>query len=251
MKKDVLLISTIAQDAAKTARSYGLGLELAEYCTASNLDENFSQTDTMIFQSTANIPLRVLHGPFNELFPCAIDPKARELARIRYRQAISAAQHYGISKVVLHAGFHPYLYYPCWFSEQSIQFWQEFVREIPEGMCICLENVLEKEPKQMLELVEAVHSPKIRLCLDVGHIHAYSSVSALQWIETCAKQTAHFHIHNNDGSCDAHGALNRGGMDMKELLRTASALCPNATFTLELLEAESSVRWMMENGLAE
>ena len=36
---------------------------------------------------------------------------------------------------------------------------------------------------------------------------------------------------------------------MKELLEKASLLCPNATFTLELMEAEASVKWMADNDL--
>ena len=36
---------------------------------------------------------------------------------------------------------------------------------------------------------------------------------------------------------------------MKDLLEKAYLLCPNATFTLELMEAEASVRWMEDNGL--
>ena len=249
MKKEAFLISTIAEDAVQTAQQYGLGLELAEFCTASNLDEAFAMADASVRTKTSRLPCPVLHGPFNELFPCAIDPKARELARLRYRQAIRVAQGYGISKLVLHAGFNPHLYFPCWFTEQSILFWQDFVRDIPEGMTICLENVLEDAPKMLTDIVQTVGSPKLRLCLDIGHISAYSRVSAAQWLEVCAPYTAHFHIHNNDGSRDAHGALFEGRLDILRLLRSAEQLCPNATFTLELLAAEPSVRWLAEYGI--
>lgn len=251
MKKEAFLISTIAEDAVQTARRYGLGLEIAEFCTASNLDERFAETDAAVRAKTESAACCVLHGPFNELFPCAIDPKARELARLRYRQAIEAAQSYGISTLVLHAGFNPHLYFPCWFTEQSILFWQDFVREIPDGMTVCLENVLEDTPDMLTDIVQAVQSPKLRLCLDIGHIKAYSSVPAEQWLEVCAPYTVHFHIHNNDGSHDAHSALFTGRLDFAQLLRSAERLCPSATFTLELLAAEPSVRWLAENGILE
>lgn len=251
MKKEAFLISTIAEDAVQTAAQYGLGLEIAEFCTASNLDERFLETDAAVQAKIKNIPCRVLHGPFNELFPCAIDPKARDLARLRYRQALKAAQGYGISMLVLHAGFNPHLYFPCWFTEQSILFWQDFVHEIPDGMIVCLENVLENTPELLTAIVQAVQSPKLRLCLDVGHISVYSAAAAEQWLEVCAPFTAHFHIHSNDGSRDAHDALFAGRLDMKQLLRTAEQRCPNATFTLELLTAGPSVRWLAENGILE
>ena len=34
-------LSTISPDAPETARPYGLGREIAEYCTAYNMDERF------------------------------------------------------------------------------------------------------------------------------------------------------------------------------------------------------------------
>ena len=95
MNKEILYLSTVASDAAAAARDYGLGLEIAEYCTAWNMDEEFPQTDAAVREKLEGIPNRVLHAPFNELFPCAIDKKARALAADRYRQAISLAKHYG------------------------------------------------------------------------------------------------------------------------------------------------------------
>ena len=43
-----LYISTIADDAEELAAQYGLGLEIAEYCTAWNMDKNFTHCDTVV-----------------------------------------------------------------------------------------------------------------------------------------------------------------------------------------------------------
>ena len=64
------------------------------------------------------------------------------------------AQRYGADKVILHGGYNPWLYYPVWYQEQSIAFWKEF--DIPEGMTVCLENVLEPEPEMLLQIVREV-----------------------------------------------------------------------------------------------
>ena len=116
-------------------------------------------------------------------------------------------------------------------------------------MTVCLENVLEQMPELLTDVVRKVNSPKLRLCLDVGHISAYSPVPAERWLEACAPEIAHFHIHNNDGSRDAHGALAEGRLDMARLLSLAERLCPDATYTLELPEAAPSVRWLAERGI--
>jgi len=77
MKKENIYLSTIAADAAKVAKEYGFGLEIAEYCTAWNLDDKFPETDAMVHEKLTGIRKSVFHGPFNELFPCAIDPRQR------------------------------------------------------------------------------------------------------------------------------------------------------------------------------
>ena len=122
MKKENFYISTTASDASAVARKYGLGIEIAEYCTAWNMDDEFIGTDAALREKLTGITRRVLHAPFNELFPCAIDRKARELAAYRYRQAIELAKRYGAAKVIIHGGYNPWFYYPVWYTEQSVLF---------------------------------------------------------------------------------------------------------------------------------
>ena len=102
MKKQQLYLSSIADDAPQTAKDYGLGLELAQFCTAAFLDnpdkvtELFPQDCARYLSSSlaaclASSDRFVLHGPFNELCPAAIDPLVLEITEKRYRQAIDRA----------------------------------------------------------------------------------------------------------------------------------------------------------------
>ena len=238
-------LSTIAPDASDTAKQYHLGIEIAEFCTAWNMDDELATTDAAVLGKVAGIRERILHAPFNELFPCAIDRKARALAADRYRQAINLAKHYGATKVVIHGGYNPWIYYPIWYVEQSIAFWKEFLQK-DTGVQIVLENVLETEPEWLTDIVKGVDDPRLKLCLDIGHVNAYSKIPVLDWLENWAPCISHFHIHNNDGSCDQHAALQKGTIPMKEFLRRAMELCPDATFTLEVLEAAPSACWLLE-----
>ena len=77
-------------------------------------------------------------------------------------------------------------------------------------------------------------------------MNAYSKVPVMDWLEVCAPYISHFHIHNNDGSWDTHSALDQGTIPMREFINRAETLCPDATFTLELMEAAPSVRWLLE-----
>ena len=249
MEKGKLYLSTIDANAQEYARQYGLGLEIAEYCTAGNMDEDFPRTDTAVREKLKGIDRRMFHAPFNELFPCAIDPKARSLAHDRYRQAIALAWEYGATRVVIHGGYQPFMYYPVWYTEQSVPFWRAFLKELPEDTTILLENVLEEQPQMLLDIVKTVDDPRLRLCLDIGHANVYSKVPVLEWLEVLAPWIGHFHIHNNDGSWDTHSPLNQGNIPIRDFLIRAETLCPEATYTLELTESAASVRLLLEESL--
>ena len=249
MKRENVYISTTASDAAPVAREYGVGIEIAEFCTAWNMDEQFSEVDGTLRSALEGISDTTLHGPFNELFPCAIDRKARALAKDRYRQAAELAISYGAKKLILHGGFDPWIYYPVWYVEQSAVFWKEFLMQKDPGVEIVLENVLETDPRWLPDIVKAVDDPRLRLCLDIGHVNAYSKIPVTRWLEDWGPYISHFHIHNNDGTADLHRALDEGTIPMKDFLLRAGELCPEATFTLELMEAGPSVKWLADNGL--
>ena len=251
MNAEKLYISTTASDAYITAKKYGLGIEIADFCTAWNMDEKFKETERQLNRKLDGIDRRLLHAPFNELFPCAIDKKARELAAFRYKQAIMLAGQYKASKVIIHGGYNPYIYYHEWYVEQSILFWKNFIKDIPQTVHIVLENVFEETPEILLNIVKGVNDSRLRICLDVGHVNAYSKVSLSEWIENCKEFISHFHIHNNDGTRDSHSSLEQGSISMNELFCKTEKLCPNATYTLELMNAENSVQYIMKlnNGI--
>ena len=248
MKKENCYLSTIASDAVQTAKKYGVNLEIAEYCTAWNMDDEFASVDPVVREKLAGCPKSLLHAPYNELFPCAIDRKVRALAAERYRQAITLAKAYSSEKVIIHGGYNPWIYYPVWYVEQSVQFWKEFLQEDP-GVQIVLENVLEEDPQWLLDIVKAVDHPGLKLCLDIGHVNAYSGIPVMDWLERCAPWIGHFHIHNNDGTRDQHNALFEGTVPMEEFLYRAEELCLDASFTFELMKAEPSMSWLRENGV--
>ena len=106
----------MAEEAEALAARYGLGLEIAEYCTASNMDDGFAQADAAVRCELARTDRAAFHLPFNELCPAAIDPRARRLAWERYRQGIALAGAYGINRLVVHSGYIPLVYDKIWFA---------------------------------------------------------------------------------------------------------------------------------------
>lgn len=246
MDRENWYLSTIDERAGEVARKYGLGVEIAEYCTAWNMDEALPRVDAQVRKTISGIPRRILHAPFNELHPCAIDPKARQLARSRYARAVELARDYGCRKVVIHGGFLPNVYYPDWYVQESVTFWRDFLEQVPQDLQIVLENVLEDTPQMQLGIVRAVDDPRLRLCLDVGHAHVYSGIPVTDWLEAWGPWISHFHIHNNAGAWDSHCPLGQGTIPIGELLARSRTLCPEASYTLELTDAQPSVRLLLE-----
>ena len=246
MENSQLYLSTIDVKAGALARTYDLGVEIAHFCTAMNMDSLREQTEVSVKEQLEGISRRLLHGPFNELFPCAIDPLARKLAAFRFDQALALTREYGAAKLILHGGYNPQLYFPCWYVEQSVLFWREFLEQHPGEYEICLENVLEEEPEMLLSIVSQVKDSRLRLCLDVGHVNAYSPVKAEEWIARWGELLSHTHLHNNHGDADTHSALWEGSLEIKALME---ALPGHTTATLELPEIGENLSWLAKNGL--
>ena len=138
------------------------------------------------------------------------------------------------------------------FVSNAIQYIQnEYGKEYAGKVRICLENVFEETPDMLTDIIKAVNDPRLGMCLDIGHVNAYSKLAPLKWLEDCAPYIYHYHIHNNSADFDSHSALSDGTIPMKELLTAAGALTPDATKALEVLEAAPSVNWLIENEFIE
>lgn len=248
--RERLYAATMADDAVQIAEKYGIGLEIDEFCTASNMDgEAFGPLDRSVRDKIAHANRHILHAPFNELFPSAVDPMARKLACQRYGQAYELARHYEINRMVVHSGYVPHVYFKSWFIERSIEFWQTFMDDKPENFFIMIENVLEDEPYTLANLIEGIGDKRITACLDIGHANCYSALSLAEWIKSLGSFVSHVHIHNNNKEYDNHAPLGRGEIDMNLILNTIMQnAADTVTFTIENQNCADSLKWLSLNG---
>ncbi len=248
--RNKLCISTIDNKAGELARKEGLGIELADFCWAMSLEENFEENLTAAKEKIRGIDRVWLHAPFAELSPAAIDPAIREHTAHRYRQTIDCARRLGIRNLVIHSGYIPLVYFPEWFVPESVKFWKAFLQEVPEDMTIALENVMEPDWNITLDISRGVEDPRFGLCLDVGHAGTcVSEKPPLEWIAPMAPYLKHIHLHNNEGDWDLHAPLGVGKIPMDGILETALKLCPEADFALENPDTtEESLQWLQARG---
>jgi len=243
-----LYISTIADDAAELARKHGLGIEIAEYCTALNMDTGFSRSDARVRNEMRGVERFIFHAPFNELCPAAIDPLIVEIAKKRYAQAYGLMRGYGINKLIVHSGFVPMIYFEDWFIEKSVDFWREFLADKPDGFRLYLENVLESAPRVLADIAAAINDERFQLCLDIGHSAILESdIPITDWAKQMLPFLGHVHLHNNCGKRDTHNALGDGIIDVAAVIRAIMDSAPDVTFTIETSDGMSSIEWLKAN----
>lgn len=243
-------IATMCARWKQIADEYGLPVELDHYCQAQNLDgERGDKVAAAIAKDLENYRALSLHGPFNELFPSAIDPEARAFAMKRFHQAADRAKEFGVKKMVVHSGWVPFIYFKEWHVPRSVEFWTEFMADQPDDFQLVIENVLDDEPYTLVRIAEEINDPRVGLCYDVGHANIVGECDQDEWLEVLAPHLKHLHIHNNDGKADLHKGFAEGTLDIERLLDKMLELCsPETTVTAEILGGAESIEWLIERG---
>ena len=260
-----LNIATMCSNWWEIADTYGVGIETDAFCQAENMEGargDNAKADLAELMKTHDV--RVLHGPFNELHPAAIDPRARALAMDRMNQAAEIALQAGIRKMVVHSGYVPFVYFKEWHHDRSVEFWREFMKDKPDDFEICIENVLDDEPHMLADIARDIDDSRVGLCLDVGHGNVVRNINGAgsidpeaggggtdiaEWLEVTSPYIKHLHVHNNDGTGDFHNDITKGNIDMEALFRDIEEKCScDTTVTLEVINCENSLDWLIEKG---
>ena len=243
-------VATFQDEAAAVAGEYGLGLEFNQTCISEALDKENREALLAEMRALKGRDY-ILHGPFTEIYPAAIDRRAREMARERLEEACEVCKALGVKRMVVHNGWLPFIYFKEWQAEKGAAFWQEFLRGKPADFFLYIENVLEDEPLMLADMMKRIKDPRINLCLDVGHAHAMTTEEfpLQRWIKELAPYIGHFHLHNNHGRSDEHAAFDCGTLDMQSVIETAVRCCRrDATFTIEARDTRACARWLHERG---
>ena len=83
MRRELLYVSSIGEDCCEAARAFGLGIELAQFCTAARLDGAPPEPWELPVERCLSASSRfVLHGPFNHPARSAAGFGEEELAAL-------------------------------------------------------------------------------------------------------------------------------------------------------------------------
>lgn len=227
---------------------YSCGIETIEFSIGSSLDDVAKSVESYkkrIGKAINNHEIS-LHGPFLDLCPCSFDHAIREVTMLRYNQCYEAAKQLGAKKIIFHSCYYPSVYYASIWRENSVKFFQEFMRDKDDSIAILVENVFEDGYEELVDLVKEINHKAVSICLDIGHVNCFSKHTIEEWIRACYPYIGHVHIHNNDGITDQHRGLNKGNIPMTKVLQLLEELCPNIDYTMEMNlpeEVSTSFTW--------
>ncbi len=230
---------------APLCRENRFALEL--YVTASDMDaiETASGRKDRFFSFPEDIlklldygPELSVHAPFMDLSPGAVDEKVRAVTTARFENAIEMAAALGAKTIVFHSGYEKWKYSlrtDIWLEKSALT-WEPLIEKArKEGMRIAVENIFEDSPENLAALFErfADSGKDFGLCFDTGHFNLFSKSLTLEdWLGPLQKYIIELHLHDNDGSRDAHRPIGEGTFPFDRLFRALKDR-KDIVFTLE------------------
>jgi len=236
---------------APACRDRGLGIEIQSFYDP---ELAFHGPDAVERQRSLveGVERRSLHGPFADLCPGSFDPMVRDLARSRFELAFGIARQLDAKHVILHHGYVPGTTPPKNWLKRIKPFFESFLADKPSEVHFCLENMVEHGPELLSDVLDAVDSPNLHACLDIGHAHCYSRVSAVQWVRKLGKRIRYVHLHDNDGQGDQHLGFGEGNLPLVDVLEELESRAPDAIWAVEARPESiaESLNWLEANGFA-
>jgi sugar phosphate isomerase/epimerase len=181
-------------------------------------------------------PSLTLHSPFMDLNPGADDPLVKSATEVRFRQILDVAAVLRPRAAVFHPAYYKWRYSgrtDVWLKN-SVDTWKMVMDAASGlGLRVAVENVFDENPDALRLLLEKIDHPDFGFCFDTGHLKLFSIVPMEQWFEALGSRLVEVHLHDNDGTADAHWALGRGTIDFDRFFSLMSTYALKPVFTIE------------------
>ncbi len=245
---DIFIHLPVEQLPARLATFIKKGWQPELALQSRDLDQLEAASIAALKQDLAASRLRSsIHAPFLDLNPAATDLDIRRITERRFRQTISFAAQINASCVVFHPGFDPWRYArtPDAWLNNSLEFWPPLLELAADNdLILCLENIFDTQPNPLVDLLNAIDSPQLRHCFDIGHWFLFSKTPLDRWFDLLGPYLSHLHLHDNRGRRDDHRPIGAGKIDFDAFFSQLqqSNLYPTATLEAHnLQDAEQSL----------
>ncbi len=160
------------------------------------------------------------HGVFQDVIVHSSDKKIAESSKERVLDSLKAAKTLKATQVVFHGNFNPLVrdnYFRKNWVERNLDFWREVLEKY--DVTILLENTWEPTPDMFKELLDELRSPRLKVCVDVGHLNVYSKMPFREWADALGDKISYVHISDNYGEKDEHLEVGQGKIDWQEFTK--------------------------------
>jgi sugar phosphate isomerase/epimerase len=205
-----------------------------------------------------------IHAPFLSLTLAAEDPRIRAVVSDRFKQSLDFCAEVGATHMVIHSPFN-FLGTPfAPFASKMPDYRRiihdtlaETVAYAEQIQCtLMIENIFDRDPKLLVELVKSFDSANVRMSVDTGHAYINHKLSAPPpdyWIREAGNLLGHVHIQDTDGYADRHWSPGHGSIAWETVFEALSRLEHEPRLILELMDQSTirqAAKWFQERGLA-
>ena len=197
---------------------------------------------------------RGIHAPFVNLSIAAFDPRARDLAQLRFTQALEFAAEIEATHMVVHS---PWEFFGDPFVPHSspgdVERFADLTRETMApivalaekvGCMIVVEGIFDLNTGPIMALVRAFDSDIVQISIDTGHAyiaHLRGGPTPDQWVRETAPLLQHLHLQDTDGRGDRHWRPGVGDINWYALMRELAELPEPPCMILELKERDEII----------
>ncbi len=174
-----------------------------------------------------------LHGSSFDLHPGSTDKRIVEVTKFRYLQSVDIAKKLKAKYLVFHSQINPLLSVKKIRDlklNNQISFWNDLLEnDIPSDLCILIENEYDENCEDIKKICDGIHKPNFGVCLDIGHVLAYSKETIEDWISNLGDRIKYIHLHWNDTSSDDHNKPTNKELKFLKQLLSKYSLSPVIT----------------------
>lgn len=200
------------------ARENHYNFEIQIFGAPRVLDTNWQEILTDYQQKLQGFTGKIsIHGPFEDLKLHSVDRQIRELTKRRYFQALDIAKELKASLVLFHGNFYSLSRDESdkrWGFQRNVEFLSEILDKY--NFTILLENTLEKAPQIFRTFLDKINSPRLKICIDTGHLNVWADAPIEEWITVLGDDIRYMHVHDNKGDFDSHSVPGEGNINWRK-----------------------------------
>jgi len=160
------------------ANAHDCNIELGTFAYADTLDGDWRRVVKGHQRALSTFKGKVsIHGVFQDICIHSSDSKIAKVSKQRILRNMNIAQSLSAKYVVFHANFNPFihgeLYKSNWIARNA-SFWASVLDDYEAT--VLLENFWESSPEIFNALLDEVNTPRLKVCLDTGHVNVFSKL---------------------------------------------------------------------------